>query len=160
MELQQFEMMDGVMASNKYIVVAKSNQTSVGIRAYVGPAPNIEHECISAGFKLRIEGTPVMIPSYKGNGGDHRSTFFVKPIMQLPAMGHWVLPVVEAELASWVDELMEQLAAKGLEPTATNRLITDYILECFKNDHPEPVAKYLKDGKLAFQSYSEADNLE
>jgi len=74
MELQQFEMMEGVMASNKYIVVAKSEQTRVGIRAYVGPAPNIEHECISAGFKLRIEGTPVMIPSYKGSGGDHRST--------------------------------------------------------------------------------------
>jgi hypothetical protein len=152
MEISTFEMMDGVSLNARYIIVAKNEHTKIGIRHFAGPTPETGPSIISAGFKLRIEGVTPMIPCYKGSGGDHYGSFFVKPLFEYPAFAHWIHPFVKEEMRSWVNTLFGDLAKAGLDIIVEPALVADYMIEAFQNDFPEPVIKNVE-GDIKFQVF-------
>jgi hypothetical protein len=144
MKIEAFEMMQGVTPDAHYVVVAKNDDTKIGIRPLAGPMYVEGDFVVGAGFKLRIEGVPIMIPSYKSGNGKHYGSVFVKPLLKMPAMGHWVNEPLKQHMPMLVESLFNELTSRGLEIVADPTLVADYMLEAFLNEHPTPEAKWIE----------------
>ena len=149
MQIETFQMMKGVMPGANYVIVAENDNTKVGIRPIAGPMVIDNVPVIGAGFKLRIEGVPLLIPSYASSAGEHHGSLFVRPFMQMPSMAHWIHEPLKEAMPLLVEALFEELGGKGLKIVANADLVTDYMLEVFLNEYPEPEAKLL-DGEPKF----------
>lgn len=150
MNLMQFEMMKGVEEGNHYVVIAKNEKTTIGVMPWSGSIQMGEEPYVYAGFKLRIEGERPMIPSYRGHGGDHYSSYFIAPVLKLPAAGFMLPDVVGDKVEEWLEALAKELSLRGIPSMTYLPLMKDYVVEVFRNTHPPITPKPVNDPPAFF----------